>query len=253
MPSAHGLARAGHQLLDLQIRARRRRLHGDLRCLISRAGIDHLTDVDHERDRLARLDRTLTLFAVRQLTGDVELQALALRDADEALVPTRDHLRLAERCDGDRLSPVVAVVEHLSGVGCDADVVHDDDVACLGGVAGAWRDRGDPQLRRSGGRQLDLRLDDRGRRGRARRDAVTRRNPLAGEGRGDQRRHRGGCPLGLGDVAARSEQRDRGDRGGQDDTAGTHCGDAICAAAVATGSPDRPRPGRRDGGFRFMA
>src|SRR3954470_12962373 len=118
-----------------------------------------LQRVNDEDERGVRGDRRrLPLRAVGELGRDGQLAATARLDADEPLVPALDHHALAER-EVEWLAVVPRGVELLAGVVEDADVLHRELVALLGGLALAH----DDVLRHELGRRLarllrDLRL-----------------------------------------------------------------------------------------------
>src|SRR3954447_3206558 len=99
-----------------------------------------LQGVDDEDERGVRRDRRgLPLGAVPELRRDRQLTPAAGLDADQALVPALDDHALAER-EVERLAVVPGGVELLAGVIEDADVLHRELVALLGGLALADHD-----------------------------------------------------------------------------------------------------------------
>src|SRR4051812_1775882 len=87
---------------------------------------------DEDERRVGRDRRRPSLGAVGELRGDGELAPAARLDPHETLVPALDHLALAER-EVERRAVVPGRVELLAGVVEDADVLHRQVVALLGG------------------------------------------------------------------------------------------------------------------------
>src|SRR5262245_29024930 len=87
--------------------------------------------VDDEDQRRVRLDRwRLALRAVGQVRRDDQLAPPALLHADQALVPSLDHLAGAE-LEVEGLSAVIGAVELLTGLVVDTDVLDRELVTCL--------------------------------------------------------------------------------------------------------------------------
>ena len=91
--------------------------------------LDDRSDIDDERQWFVLTDDfTPRCLAVGHFARNVELQLCACLHPDEAVVPPSDHLRFAERANGERHRPVVAVVEFHSIKAAHTDVVDNNGV-----------------------------------------------------------------------------------------------------------------------------
>src|SRR3954471_3116370 len=94
----------------------------------------HLDEVDDEDERLVRRDRADPARAVAHRRWDHEGAAAALAHAGDAEVPALDDAAGAER-EVEGVAAIPRGVELLAVGEGDADVVHVDVIAGLGGCA----------------------------------------------------------------------------------------------------------------------